>query len=203
MLLVLSAAASREAAAASISVGTRIPISATTFALPVEISGALDVVGWEFSLTYDAADVQVNAGCDPLSGDIYCSLITQAVTEGDFFASGAPFNLLNPGFIDLDPATLNQTGLLFGVTGIFGGSAPFPSGSGTLAFVEFSVLGTGNSAITVNGSVVSPSAVPEPGTLALFTTGLLLPTVRRLRTSNRASSPPVRRKHRMGAMYRA
>jgi len=37
------------------------------------------------------------------------------------------------------------------------------------------------------------SEVPEPGTLALFTTGLLLPAVRRLRTSHRASSRPVRR----------
>ena len=86
MLRVLSAAASREAAAASISVGTRIPISATTFALPIEIRGPLDVVGWEFSLTYDAADVQVNDGCDPFSGDIYSSRISRRVEHTALFA---------------------------------------------------------------------------------------------------------------------
>jgi hypothetical protein len=108
---------------------------------------------------------------------VYCSLFTGPVTEGDFFAGGAPFNLLNPGFVDLDPITLAQTGSLFAVQGAFGGVPPFPSGSGVLAFVEFTLLGDGASPIEVNGTAVS--AVPEPGTLALLASGLLLPSLRR------------------------
>jgi hypothetical protein len=177
LLLLLVIGAARETSAAAILVGPRIDLSPTTFALPVNITDGVAVASWEFDLTYDASDVQVNTGCDPFGADLYCSLLTGPVTEGDFFASGAPFNVLNPGFIDLDPVTFEQTGLLFGVNGAFGGFPPLPSGNGTLAFVEFTIVGDGNSDITVGGSVVS---VPEPGTLALFAMGLLLPGAKRL-----------------------
>jgi hypothetical protein len=178
-VIVVSAGATR-ATASTISLGSRIVISPTTFALPVQITGAIQVSSWEFALTYNPADVQVNTTCDPFSGDIYCSLVTSYATEGDFFAAGAPFNLLLPGFVDLNPSTLAQTGLLFGVTGAYGGPPPAPSGSGTLAFIEFTRLGSGDSPITVKGTAVSDSTVPEPGTLALLATGLLLPRVRRV-----------------------
>ena len=178
--LLLVAGVSRPASATAINTGARIALSPTMFVVPVEIADAVNVIGWQFDLIYDASDVLVNTGCDPFSGDPYCSLITGAVTEGDFFASGAPFNLLGPGFVDLDPSTLAQTGLLFGVTGAYGGPPPSPSGSGTLAFIEFTRLGSGDSPITVTGTAVSDSPVPEPGTLALLTTGLLLPRVRRV-----------------------
>ena len=181
MLLAVPLATVAPANASTIAVGTRIPIDATTFALPIEIAGGDQITSWQFDLTYDAADVQVNTVCDPFSGDIYCALLTGPVTEGDFFASGAPFNLLVPGFIDLDPITFAQTGLLFGVNGAFGGSAPFPSGNGVLAFVEFTVLGSGDSPITVTGSASdAPQAVPEPGTLALVITGFAIPRLRRM-----------------------
>src|SRR5215831_15173724 len=75
------------ASATTISVGSRITISPTTFALPIEISGAVQVSSWQFDLHYDPADVQVNTACDP-SSDIYCSLLTGYTTEGDFFAAG-------------------------------------------------------------------------------------------------------------------
>jgi hypothetical protein len=165
--------------ATTISVGSRITISPTTFALPIEISGAVQVSSWQFDLHYNPADVQVNTGCDPFGSDVYCSLLTGPVTEGDFFAAGAPFNVLNPGFVDLDPVTLAQTGLLFAVNGAYGGPPPSPSGSGTLAFVEFTRIGSGDSPIVVVGTAISDVAVPEPGTLALLGTGLLLPRVRR------------------------
>src|ERR1051326_8886859 len=84
-----------RAAATRLSVGSRIAISPTTFAVPIDISGAVNVSSWQFDLTYDPADVQVNTACDPFSGDAYCSFLFGPVTEGDFFAAGAPFNVLN------------------------------------------------------------------------------------------------------------
>ncbi len=183
LLLLLVAGATRQASAAAIVVGPRIDLSPTTFALPIDVIDGVAVESWQFSLTYDASDVQVNTGCDPFSGDPYCSLMTGPITEGDFFAGGAPFNVLIPGFIDLDPVTFAQTGLLFGVSGTFAGLPPFPSGNGTLAFVQFTIIGDGSSVIEVDGATVT---VPEPAVLTLFTTGVLLPGVwRRLRRSHR------------------
>jgi hypothetical protein len=178
LLLLFVIGGSHGTSAAEIVLGSRIDLSPTTFALPINIIDGIDVESWQFDLTYDASDVQVNTGCDGFGGDLYCSLLTGPVTEGGFFASGAPFNLLNPGFVALDPVTLVQTGLLFAVNGAYGGVLPLPSGNGTLAFVEFTIVGNGNSDITVDGSVVTP--VPEPGTLALFAMGILAPGAKRL-----------------------
>jgi len=176
LLLVITGAAG-EASASAIIIGPRIDLSPTTFALAIDIVDGVAVESWQFGLTYDASDVQVSTDCDPFSGDPYCSLLTGPVTEGDFFAGGAPFNLLIPGFVDLDPVTFVQTGRLFGVSGAFGGFPPFPSGNGTLAFVRFTILGDGSSDIEVDEPVIT--AVPEPGTLMLFTTGVLLTGVGR------------------------
>src|SRR5436190_2753241 len=160
-----------RAAASTISLGSRIVISPTTFALPVEITGAIQVSSWEFALTYDPTDVQVNVTCDPFSGDVYCALPASYVTEGNFFAAGAPFNVLTSGIVDLDPVTFAQTGLLFAVNGIYAGGPPAPSGNGVLAFVEFTQLGTGDTPILVKGTAVSDTQIPEPGTLTLLTAG--------------------------------
>lgn len=163
----------RQAHAVAITLGGRIDLTPTTFALPIQIVDAIGVSEWSLDLTYDPTDVQVNVGCDPFSGDIYCSLLTGPVTEGDFFAAGAPFNLLVPGFVELDPITFAQSGRLFGMYGAFGGSTPAPSGNGILAYIQFTLLGTGGSPIEPDGTVVSePVPVPEPGTLALFAIGL-------------------------------
>ena len=167
------------ASAATISLGSYIVLAPDVFVVPVTIADGTNVAAWQFDLSYDPLDVQVDTACDPFNGNPYCSLLTGPVTEGEFFASGAPFNLLNPGFIDLDPVTFAQTGLLFGANGAFGGFAPLPSGDGTLAFVQFTILGDGSSVITVDGSV--ETAVPEPSTLVLLTTALLLPAARRQR----------------------
>jgi len=160
-----------EASAATISLGSQIALGSDLLVVPVTITDAADVTGWAFDLRYDPLDLQINSACDPFSGDVYCSLFTGPVTEGDFFASGSPFNVLNPGFVDLDPATLEQTGLLFAVNGTFGGSASGASGEGVLAYVEFLRVGRGTNVTLENPTVTS---VPEPGTLALFATGLML-----------------------------
>ena len=191
LVLLFVIGASRQTSAAAIVVGPRIDLSPATFALPINIIDGVAVESWQFDLAYDASDVQVNTACDPFGGDPYCSLLTGPVTEGDFFASGAPFNVLIPGFVDLDPVTLVQTGFLFGANGTFGGFLPLPSGDGTVAFVGFTILGDGSSVITVDGSVVTP--VPEPGTLALFTAGLLLPGAKRLLTQFRRRDQGDRR----------
>ncbi len=153
----------------------------TTFVVPIEISGAVDLTFWQFDLLYDATDAQINTACDPFS-DSYCSLFTGPVTEGPFFGSLSPFNVFNPGFILLDGITLEQVGQLIAVNDTFGGSLPGPSGDGILAYVEFitTETGTGESPITVTNTSTTSSAAPEPATLALLASGLVLLGGRRL-----------------------
>src|SRR5262245_15188727 len=164
ILLLLCAV--REAYAVAITLGTRIELTPTTFALPIEITDAVEVSEWLLDLTYDPNDVQVNVGCDPFAGDVYCSLFTGPVTEGDFFAAGAPFNLLVPGFVELDPITLAQSGRLFGMHGAYSGF-PAPSGNGILAYIQFMRLGAGDSPIGGSSTVVdgNGTVVTGDGTL--------------------------------------
>jgi len=160
-----------EASAAYISLGTRIDVTPNTFVLPIYINDAVELTEWSFDLTYDPTDLQINTGCDPFGADLYCSLVTGPVTEGEFFAAGAPFNLLIPGFIELDPVTFEQSGSLFGVHGLYGGPLPGPSGAGVIAYIQFLQLGDGGSVIDVDDGQVT--SVPEPGTAALLLAGLL------------------------------
>jgi hypothetical protein len=148
-----------------------VPASTDPFVVPIQITGGVEVTSWSFDLTYDPADVQINTNCDPLT-DPFCSLLMGPVTEGSFFSAGAPSNLLVPGFIYLDLSE-DQTGLLFGVEGAYGGFPPAPSDDGILDYVEFvkTATGTDESSISViNATVVS--AVPEPAMLVLLGLGL-------------------------------
>lgn len=154
-----------DSRAAVISVGTAIPVAPNTIAVPIEITDALNVNFWQFDLVYDPIDLQINTSCDPFSGDIYCSLFTGPITEGEFFGSLSPFNVFNPGFVTEDPPG-QQAGLLLAVNDTFGGAPPGPSGSGVLAYVEFLVIGAGNSTISVANPIVL--SIPEPTTLALL-----------------------------------
>ncbi|HEU4690599.1 MAG TPA: cohesin domain-containing protein [Vicinamibacterales bacterium] len=180
-VLVIAAICSLHAAgasAATISLGSQIVLAPDMFVVPVTITDATGVTGWTFDLRYDPLDVQVNLACDPFSGDVYCSLLTGPVTEGEFFASGTPFNVLNPGFVEVDPTTLTQTGLLFAVNGLFGGSPLGVSGDGVLAYVEFLKVGRGTSDVTLENPTATEVPVPEPGTLALLAIGCLLSRLR-------------------------
>jgi hypothetical protein len=159
-----------------ISVGTySTPVTTDPFLVPIVITDAVELIAWSFGLTYDPTDLQIN---DPAALDF----LGRPVTEGDFFSSGAPFNLLVPGVIVLDSITLEQIGELFGVEGAFGGFPPGPSGDGILAYVEFvkTASGNGESTITVTDASVTSSAVPEPTTLVLLADGLVFLGVLRL-----------------------
>jgi hypothetical protein len=79
----------------------------------------VELIAWSFSLTYNPADLQIN---DPATLDP--SGLGRPVTEGEFFSSLSPFNVFNPGFITLDPITLEQAGLLLAVNDTFGGDLP-------------------------------------------------------------------------------
>jgi len=177
-LVVLCGLHVASASAATISLGSQIVVAPDVVVVPITIADGAGVIGWAVDLRYDPLDLQVNAACDPFGGDVYCSLFTGPVTEGDFFAAGSPFNVLTPGFIDLDSTTFTQTGLLFAVTGAFGGSPAGASGDGVLAYVEFLKVGDGTSDVTVEDPTVTQ--VPEPATFVLLGPGLLL-TVRRRR----------------------
>jgi hypothetical protein len=173
VLAALLVGAGGQARAATIALGTRIPITPTEFALPVQIVGANELTGWEFSLLYDPTDVQVDAACHPFV-DAFCDLVTLYTTEGDFFAAGAGFTVLNPGFV-LEDGSGNQTGTLLAAAGLYGGPPPAPSGDGILAYVRFLTIGDGESPIqVVNPVVTEASPVPEPSTLLLVALGLPL-----------------------------
>ena len=167
------------ASSATISTGSAIPLTATSFALPIEITDAVALTAWQFDLRYDPTDVQIDTACDPFA-DAYCSFLTGPVTEGEFFETGAPFNLLNPGIVVLDPLTLMQSGLLLAAQGAYGGFSPPPSGDGVIAYVRFIVLGDGDSPIAVENPTTT-SSVPEPASVLSLGAALVLMQARRWR----------------------
>ena len=138
------------AALPEISAGSSIPLSGTTFVVPIEITGASELINWQFDLAFDPTVVQVNVGCDPAT-DSFCDLFTGPVTEGPF--TEGLFSLFVPGVID------NTSGLLSIVAGAWGDPPPGPSGDGILAYVEFLTIDArGNPNIRVSDFAVSPSA---------------------------------------------
>jgi hypothetical protein len=173
-------AAPRVGADPVISVGPYTPSTTMPFVVPIVITGAVNLIFWQFDVAYDASDVQIVTNCDPFS-DPFCNFGGTGVTEGPFFGSLSPFNVFNPGFILLDGVTLAQLGQLIAVNDTFGGSLPGPSGDGVLAYIEFvtTATGTGTSPITVQNPSTT-SAVPEPATLALLIGGLVLLGARRV-----------------------
>jgi len=142
-----------------ISTGPFTPTS-PTFVVPIEITGATDLVNWQFDLRFNPNDFQVNLSCNALT-DNFCDPINGPVTEGPFTSkNGAASSLFVPGFAD------NSAGLLSIVSGAYQGIPPGPSGDGTLAFVEFSVKPNGmlDSPISIENALVTQgaNAVYEP-----------------------------------------
>src|SRR5688572_14070787 len=147
LALLLSFGGMREANAVLIT-GTRIPLTATTFALPVEITDAIELSEWTFDLTYDPTDVLINTACDPFSGDAYCSLLTSPIDVGP----GGTTSMPDPGLL-----TLLATALLML------GAAPwlvpsFLSQSGRV--IGFSLTPAQESALAIRATPASEAASP-------------------------------------------
>jgi hypothetical protein len=145
--------------------------ASTTVTIPIEITGATELTSWQFDLAFDPLIVKATL-----------------VTEGPFMSDFGLTSFNSPGVID------NLTGLITVVSASYADLTPNPSGSGTLAFVEFQALAMGVSplqfsnvflnfsdqdftlspgAITVSNGPVAP--VPDqPSTLALVAIGLAL-----------------------------
>jgi hypothetical protein len=156
MLMLLCGGVGSAHADPVISVGA-YTVGTPTFMVPIEISGAADLVTWNFDLAFDPLDVQA-----------------LAVTEGPFTSGNGQFlTLFDPGFID------NVSGLISLVAGAYLDLPPGPSGDGVLAYVEFELTpdGTGNAPLTVQGTSViqnGSNSVPEPATLTLVSASLLM-----------------------------
>lgn len=144
------------------------PLPAGEFLEPVDISGTVNLQSWQFTLLFDNTVVQE---VDP--GDTTSGIYGAEFTPGDlsslsFILGGFPFNFLG----EVDTVAGSYPSLLTG-----------PSGDGTLAFILFQCLDTencSNPGFSISGTQVVQGA-PEPATLLLLASGLVLLGGRRLR----------------------
>jgi hypothetical protein len=144
------------------------------FTIPVSIAAAVGLTSFQFDLSFTASILKVTA---------------TGVTESAFFTQG-DIAVFNPGIVD------NTSGHILGVSDALIFQSPV-NGSGVLANIEFQALAPGVSPLTLsnvflnlsdqsfeiaNGQVTvngPQPAVPEPGTVVLLTTGLVVLTWQR------------------------
>jgi hypothetical protein len=143
------------------------PLAPGEFLLPIDISGAVNLQLWQFTLLFDNTVVQE---VDP--GDTTSGIYGAEFTDGDlnslaFILGGFPFNFLG----EVDSVAGSYPSLVTG-----------PSGDGVLAFILFQCLdpqNCSNPGFSISGAQVVQGA-PEPATLLLLASGLVLLARRRL-----------------------
>ena len=158
----------------TLSAGSATKNVGDTFTIPISVSGATNLMAFQFDLSFDSAILQVLSFTD-VGTDF-----DTAATAGGGALTGIT------GFF--------FPGLLSGVADSMSGAFTGLSGSGVLVDIEFKALAPGISALTLsnvfldfsasgfsisNGRVCVngeraciSSGVPEPGTLALLALGL-------------------------------
>jgi hypothetical protein len=143
------------------------PLPAGEFLEPVDISGAVNLQFWQFTLLFD--NTVVNE-VDPFDGT--SGIYGAEFTDGDlnslaFILGGFPFNFLG----EVDSVAGSYPSLVTG-----------PSGDGVLAFILFQCLDQENCSrpgFSISGTQVVQGA-PEPATLVLVLGGLAVLGGRRL-----------------------
>jgi len=129
-LVLLVGLVSRPALATSVSIqpATSAVTQGDTFTVDIAITGAADLVAYQFDLTFDPA---VLAATD--------------VTMGPFLTSGGGSSIFVPGDFTTTPGVISGT-----AETLVGGTTPGVSGGGVLAHISFSAIAAGTSALTLS-----------------------------------------------------
>jgi hypothetical protein len=141
------------------------------FLLPVEISGAANLQFWQFALTFDNTVVNEVDPFDGSSGIYGAEFISGNPDTLSFILSGFPINFFS-----------GTEGLVDTVAGEYPSLLTGPSGDGVLAFILFEFIPgqeQGNPNFSIENTTVVQGA-PEPATLILLASGLVLLCSRRL-----------------------
>ena len=140
--------------------GITVTLGPNQFLLPVVITGALNTPNFAFDLTFDNTVVQQVDPLDFLDTGIYGARFTPGDPNSlSFILSGFAFNFL--GLVD-DVAG-EYPSLLNGITG-----------DGVLAYILFETLQAGVDPGFAIENAFAPTEAPEPATLLLFASALLL-----------------------------